>query len=87
MHEEFDRRLQPLGFMPAQRPFSAHLTIARVKTAPAAIRRQVGEAAVRAMRSEVTRAVVFRSALSPRGARYSRLLEVGCLRPPPADNL
>src|SRR5262249_17615786 len=34
MHAEFDRRLMPFGFEPDTRPFSAHLTLARVKDAP-----------------------------------------------------
>ena len=79
MHEEFNRRLQPLGFIAEKRAFSAHLTLARVKISTAAVRRTVGETAVRAICSEVTRATVFRSAPSPQGARYSRLLEVDCL--------
>ena len=32
--DEFDRRLLPLGFEPEDRPFSAHLTLARIKDAP-----------------------------------------------------
>src|SRR3954462_1926674 len=31
MHAEFNRRLRPFGFEPERRPFSAHLTLARVK--------------------------------------------------------
>src|SRR3954464_1479058 len=31
IHDELDRRLEPLGFAREARPFSAHLTLARVK--------------------------------------------------------
>ncbi|HEX9369202.1 MAG TPA: RNA 2',3'-cyclic phosphodiesterase, partial [Vicinamibacterales bacterium] len=34
MHAAFNRRLLPFGFEPESRPFSAHLTLARIKNAP-----------------------------------------------------
>src|SRR5262245_22813927 len=37
LHEEFNRRLAPIGYEPESRPFSAHLTLARIARArPAA---------------------------------------------------
>jgi 2'-5' RNA ligase len=82
MHEEFNRRLQPLGFTPEHRPFSAHLTLARIKDAPRGSG-SVARDAVRAVQSprarcQVTHAAVFRSVLSPHGSRYERLLDVAC---------
>jgi 2'-5' RNA ligase len=74
MHEEFSRRLEPFGFEPESRSFTAHLTLARIKDAPSAARR-----AVRAALEQVTipptvfrvnRATVFESHVSPKGARY-----------------
>jgi RNA 2',3'-cyclic 3'-phosphodiesterase len=79
MHDEFNRRLRPLGFEPESRSFSAHLTIARVKQAPAAVRRTIAETTVGPMRCPVTKATVFESILSRQGARYQRVAEVNCL--------
>ena len=74
MHEAFNRRLLPFGFDPEARPFSAHLTLARVKDAPRGAGRAAGEAldrvTVPATRFRVTRATVFQSHLSPKGPRY-----------------
>jgi len=80
MHDEFNRRLLPLGFEPETRPYSAHLTLARVKDAPrgsGAIARE----AVRAVRPitarcRVSYATVFQSKLSPHGPKYERVLTV-----------
>jgi len=77
MHDEFDRRLAPLGFEAERRPFSAHLTLARVKDAPrgsaALVRDALRDVSVTHVRWSVERATVFRSHLSPRGARYEAL--------------
>jgi 2'-5' RNA ligase len=82
MHEEFNRRLAPLGFEPERRPFSAHLTLARVKDAPKSARAAVEHAleTVQPTRIQcrVDAATVFQSRLSPTGAEYAALLDVPC---------
>jgi 2'-5' RNA ligase len=84
MHHEFNRRLVPLGFSPEDRPFNAHLTLARVKEAPRDLARSVREtiALVRvpAVRCRIMAATVFQSALSPKGSTYTRLLTVPLTR-------
>jgi RNA 2',3'-cyclic 3'-phosphodiesterase len=74
MHEAFNRRLLPFGFEPESRPFSAHLTLARIKNAPGGAGRVVREV-LRQMTppiatSHVVRATIFRSHLSSKGPRY-----------------
>ena len=82
MHDEFNRRLLPLGFAPEGRAFSAHLTLARVKDAPrdAARTLRTTAAALRvpSPRCQVTAGTVFQSSLSPKGSTYTRLLTVPC---------
>jgi 2'-5' RNA ligase len=74
LHEVFNRRLRPFGFEPEARPFNAHLTLARIKDAPGGSGRAVRDALARVTappaRSQVSRATVFRSHLSPKGPRY-----------------
>jgi RNA 2',3'-cyclic 3'-phosphodiesterase len=81
LHREVAARLTPLGFEPEPRPYSAHLTIARVKEA----RRSGGHAALRSVLREseydagscrIHAVTVFRSHLSPKGAAYEALLRV-----------
>lgn len=80
LHDEFDRRLATLGFQPEERPFSAHLTLARIKDvrtgSSSSIRQIAREVAVRRGRSHVTHATVFQSLTSPRGSIYAPLLQV-----------
>jgi RNA 2',3'-cyclic 3'-phosphodiesterase len=77
MHDEFNRRLQRIGFAPEQRPFSAHLTLARVKDGGSReVRSVVAQAATPAVSVRVTHATVFQSLPSPGGARYEALLRV-----------
>ena|SRR5687767_15657056 len=82
MHDEFNRRLLPLGFAPEGRAFSAHLTLARVKDAPRdaarTLRTMVAALRVASPRCQVTAATVFQSSLSPKGSTYTRLLTVPC---------
>ena len=84
MHDEFNRRLRPLGFDPESRPYSAHLTLARVKDASRGAAAATQDALVSvltpAMRFRVVDAVVFESRLSPKGPAYSPILRVP-LRP------
>ncbi len=84
MHEEFDRRLQPLGFEPERRAFGAHLTLARIADAPRAssiaVRQAIEAVRPQPVRSAVDSATVFQSRLSPHGAVYHPLVEVPCAR-------
>jgi 2'-5' RNA ligase len=77
LQEAVVSRLQPLGFEPERRPFTAHLTIARVKDVPRAAAREVRAivtaAKVPDMGCLVTRVTLFRSHLSPKGSRYEAL--------------
>lgn len=78
---ELARRIEaamtPLGFEPERRPFSAHMTLGRVKSRPEPGLREAIErlrdVAVGTMR--VTSVAVMRSDLTPRGAIYTRLAE------------
>ena len=85
LHEEFDRRLAPFGFEPERRPFSAHLTLARIKdqsrgarpglpkSVRAAVQQAIRDVTPRSTRCRVTRATIFQSHLSPRGPRYEAI--------------
>lgn len=74
LHEEFNRRLGPLGYAPEERPYRAHLTLARIKDARAAAARQIDAACDGVRSGAVTQRVeavtVFDSRLSPGGAHY-----------------
>lgn len=74
IHDELDRRLRPLGVEPETRPFTAHLTLGRIKDAPrgstAAVREVVGAIRVAPARCRIAEAVVFESRLSPKGSTY-----------------
>ncbi|HEY3886686.1 MAG TPA: RNA 2',3'-cyclic phosphodiesterase [Vicinamibacterales bacterium] len=79
LHRALDLRLQPFGFASDDRPFRAHLTVARVKRVsgrPAAIREKLDGIPVPPAASRIDRAVIFRSHLSPDGARYDALASV-----------
>jgi 2'-5' RNA ligase len=85
MHDECNRRLASLGFTPEDRPFSAHLTLARVKAAPRdsarLLRQTVALVSVPAVRCRIIAAIVFQSSLSPKGSTYTRLLTVPLTQP------
>jgi len=80
LHDEFNRRLRPLGFPPEDRPYTAHLTLARVQDArkgsTAEIRRTIAALRPPAVRCHVPHATVFESRLSPKGATYWPLLRL-----------
>ena len=82
MHNEFNRRLRPLGYDPEDRSFNVHLTLARFKDAPrgsgAAVRTAAQGIVPARARCPVTQATVFQSILSPKGATYRSLLKVEC---------
>ena len=90
MHHELNRRLAPLGFTPEDRPFNAHLTLARVKEAPRdaarSIRETVALVRVPAVRCRIIAATVFQSSLSPKGSTYTRLLTVSLTQPTSSDH-
>jgi RNA 2',3'-cyclic 3'-phosphodiesterase len=79
IYAELARRLAPWGYEPERRPYSPHLTIARIK--------EIRRGDVKAFRTavdlsiepfgcEVAAVTMFRSRLSPKGARYEPLLRV-----------
>jgi 2'-5' RNA ligase len=76
LHRELERELAAAGFPKEERPFSAHLTLGRVKI-PKGILGLAGEvetgADVAAGRIPVGEIVLFKSELTPRGAIYTRL--------------
>jgi RNA 2',3'-cyclic 3'-phosphodiesterase len=80
MHQEFNRRLLSLGFEAENRPFSAHLTLARKKDPPRRlgfiVRENVRAVRVPAARCPITHATVFKSQLSPEGPTYATLVRV-----------
>jgi 2'-5' RNA ligase len=86
MHDAFNQRLRPLGFAPEARPFSAHLTLARIKDAPSGISRAVqdvlGLITAPAARFQVNGATLFRSHTSPTGPRYEPLVFVPLIAKP-----
>lgn len=81
LHEEVGARLQPWGFRPEGRAYSAHLTIARLKDPPqgaarVAIRQAVAHEQADAGRCRIDHLIVFRSRTAPSGAAYEPLLRV-----------
>lgn len=65
--------VEPLGFPRESREFSPHLTLGRVKDAPASsrIRDALRNAAITPMVQAVDSVVLYESQLSPGGARYT----------------
>lgn len=81
LHEVVGARLQPWGFAPEGRAYSAHLTIARIREAPsgparAAIRQAAAQERGDAGACRIDHLTVFRSRTSPAGAAYEPLLRV-----------
>ena len=80
LHAEIAGRLLPLGIEPERRPYSAHLTVARVKECRGRdyreLRASLRGIAADAGTSSVRAVTVFRSCLSPKGATYEALLRV-----------
>lgn len=77
LHDELALRLQPLGFQPEGRAYSAHLTLARVKDCRSReVRNLLRDIDADAGRCQVAAVTVFRSRLSPKGASYEPLLRV-----------
>jgi RNA 2',3'-cyclic 3'-phosphodiesterase len=80
LYGRIEHRLVPLGFAAERRPYTPHLTIARVKDpgrAPArVIRDAITGVPASCGESAVSAVTLFRSRLSPRGAAYEPLLRV-----------
>jgi 2'-5' RNA ligase len=78
LNAEVGERIEPLGFEREPRPYSAHLTVARVKQARGgrALRDALAAAVVEAGSCRVDAATLFHSRLSPKGARYEPLLRI-----------
>jgi len=82
---EMNARLEHFGFEAESRPYSPHLTIARVKeidrgSAPE-VRRILRETPIPAGHCRVDHTTIFRSQLSPKGARYESLATCSFLYP------
>jgi 2'-5' RNA ligase len=81
LHDEVGLRLQPWGFPPDGRAYSAHLTIARIKEPPqgaarAALRNAATHEPGDAGACRIDHLTVFRSRTAPAGAAYEPLLRV-----------
>lgn len=80
LYGRIEHRLLPLGFAAERRPYTPHLTIARVKdagrTPGRVIRDAIAAVPVSCGESTVNAVTLFRSRLSPRGAAYEPLLRV-----------
>ena len=82
---EMNRRLERFGFEAEARPYSAHLTLARTKevtlgSAPD-VRRILRETPIPDVRCRIEHATIFRSELSPKGARHESLATCSFLYP------
>ena len=80
LYGRIESRLVPIGFEAERRPYTPHLTVARVKDPGRATGRAVRQAIASVPgvcgESAVTAVTLFRSRLSPRGAVYEPLLRV-----------
>jgi 2'-5' RNA ligase len=81
LNDDVNARLSPIGFPPERRPFSAHLTIARVREIARGasfreVRQMLRTMPAHAGTCHVDAVTLFRSRLSPKGATYEALLRV-----------
>jgi len=79
IYAELGRRLAALGLEPERREYSPHLTIARIKDIErrdAASMRGALKMPTDLFATDVRAVTLFRSRLSPKGARYEALLRV-----------
>ncbi len=81
LYNDVGARIEPLGFERERRPYSAHLTIARVREGRgrgphAPVRRLLSDFDAEAGTSRVSAVTLFRSRLSPKGASYEAVLRV-----------
>jgi 2'-5' RNA ligase len=84
LHAETGVRLRPLGFEAERRPYSAHLTIARVKDmsrgSGPVVREVLAGTAAEAGGTAVSAVTLFRSRVTSRGSTYEPIARVP-LRP------
>ena len=80
LNAETSDRFAPLGFEADRRPYTAHLTVARVRDPRSARARALREALAaeipEAVPFTVTSAALYRSRTSPKGSHYDVLLRV-----------
>lgn len=80
VYGEVRDRLVALGFEEEKRPYSPHLTIARVREirrgSPAPVREALAALSAMCGSSRVDAVTLFRSRLSPKGSQYEPLLRV-----------
>ena len=79
LHKEVDAALHGIGFEYEARPFSPHLTIARIKSLKnvRALKEEVtAENNIEKVSFEVTQIVLIKSQLSPAGSQYTVLEEL-----------
>jgi 2'-5' RNA ligase len=80
LHVEFNRRVAPFGYAAEDRPFAAHLTLARIRDAGTAQGRLVDDALsripMRAVTQRVEYVTVFESRLSSKGSQYAALQRI-----------
>ena len=72
--EDLGRELRAVGYVPEDRGFTPHLTLARLKT-PRSLEGALPELPASSDRFAVDRITLFRSRLAPSGARYEILHE------------
>ena len=78
LKSDLEERLAPLGYEPEKRPFKPHLTLARARmpSGDPALARCIRSCRTSSFgRARVDRLIVFRSDLSPKGARYTALYQ------------
>jgi RNA 2',3'-cyclic 3'-phosphodiesterase len=77
-HDAVEARLQTIGLEPEERPFRAHVTLGRVREIrppqAAALREAMDRLRIDPAPATVTHATLYRSHLSPKGARYEPLV-------------
>lgn len=80
VHDQLKLRLSPLGFEPEKRPFSPHLTIARVKDVrpldAAVMRRILREVDDPVGECEIRSATLLVSRPTPTGSQYEALVSI-----------
>ncbi len=89
LQQRIESNLVPLGFAPESRPFTAHLTLARLRNQASSDERQRFGQLIASTRFEAACAIevdainLMRSQLTREGAIYSRISSVGLKKPLP----
>jgi 2'-5' RNA ligase len=77
-HDAVEARLETIGLPPDERPFRGHVTLGRVRelrpAQAAVLREAMDRLSIDAAAATVTDVTLYRSHLSPKGARYEPLL-------------